>query len=535
MKNINFKPIFGVFVGFIFFYIFHGLSVLNPTNYEWILSGGDMSQHFLGWHFFRQEEWHFPIGFIQNFNFPMGTSIIYTDSLPLFAIPLKLFSSLLPDVFQYQGIWILSCYLLQGFFSYILFSKFTDKTSLIILGICFFLASPIVAIRSTGHLTLTAHWIITISLILYFSGSSRKATLYWTILSLVSISVHFYFYGMIMLIYLAFSLKLCNSLKSIMRETLYLVIIVILNLIYMYIIGYFIFDANNVVRELGLYSADLLSFLLPNGLSFFLSPLGLPILSKWEGHNYFGLGLIFLVFMVLILLSKKQNFKWTLGQIQHHFFLIYAVLILFLMAISTEITFLNEPIYYLNYPNFVERILGIFRSSGRMFWPITYIVILFCFVFLVKNYNFKISFIVLLVLVSIQVIDFKSLYFNEPLTSKKWSNTLPSWVDKIVQNTKHIVFIPATFEKNDYIPFSFLAANHKNTINIAYLAREDYDKKRKYIYDSYNNFKSGKISLDTLYIIPKKYAKIIPKNTEFQSKNNEKFIYFYSKSINTKK
>jgi len=100
----------GGLMGFVVFTLTYGLKVVDPTNIEWLLGGGDIKQHYLGWEFFRREDWSFPLGAIHQLAYPYGVSVTYTDSIPLMAIPFKLFSSVLPEHFQYLGIWGLLSY-----------------------------------------------------------------------------------------------------------------------------------------------------------------------------------------------------------------------------------------------------------------------------------------------------------------------------------------------------------------------------------------------------------------------------------------
>lgn len=44
-------------------------------------------------------------------------SVLYTDSIPLFAIFFKALSPLLPETFQYFGLFGLMCYMLNGGFA----------------------------------------------------------------------------------------------------------------------------------------------------------------------------------------------------------------------------------------------------------------------------------------------------------------------------------------------------------------------------------------------------------------------------------
>ena len=48
-------------IGFLAFWATAGLPFLNPTNVAW-LQGGDPLQHYLGWAFYRNSPWTWPIG-----------------------------------------------------------------------------------------------------------------------------------------------------------------------------------------------------------------------------------------------------------------------------------------------------------------------------------------------------------------------------------------------------------------------------------------------------------------------------------------
>ncbi|MGA1227593.1 MAG: DUF6311 domain-containing protein, partial [Tamlana sp.] len=81
----------------VLFHLSYGISIVIPANINWLMSVyHDWGQHYLGWVYFLDEPWHFPIGYIENFNYPAGTNIGYTDSIPLLAIFFKIFSFLLP-------------------------------------------------------------------------------------------------------------------------------------------------------------------------------------------------------------------------------------------------------------------------------------------------------------------------------------------------------------------------------------------------------------------------------------------------------
>ena len=85
----------------IIFISMYGIHVINPLYTDWLLSGGDLSQHYLGWRAYRNSSWSFPIGMVDVLAYPMKTSVIFTDSIPIMAVLFKIISPLLPDDFQY--------------------------------------------------------------------------------------------------------------------------------------------------------------------------------------------------------------------------------------------------------------------------------------------------------------------------------------------------------------------------------------------------------------------------------------------------
>ncbi|MCA1585434.1 MAG: DUF6311 domain-containing protein, partial [Acidobacteria bacterium] len=106
-------------VGALFFVWVGGVRVIVPTQALWTLKL-DWMWHFLGWHFFRNESWHLPPGRIEGYLVPLGTSIGFTDSIPIAALVLKPFAAILPMPFQYLGAWLCLCFVLQGFFGVVL-------------------------------------------------------------------------------------------------------------------------------------------------------------------------------------------------------------------------------------------------------------------------------------------------------------------------------------------------------------------------------------------------------------------------------
>ena len=75
-------------ISIIFWIYLLGINYISPLNIEW-LSSGDLSTYQLGWQYFREDIWRFPLGINPNYGIYSDSNIIYSDSVPLFAITFK--------------------------------------------------------------------------------------------------------------------------------------------------------------------------------------------------------------------------------------------------------------------------------------------------------------------------------------------------------------------------------------------------------------------------------------------------------------
>ena len=155
----------GCLLGSLVFVWIYGVDVIKVTNIAWLLDSSlteglwDLTQHYLGWEFYRQSAWHFPLGLMDGI-YSEPVSIVYTDSIPLFAFVCKLLSPLLPVKFQYFGLFELMCYALMGGFGALFVRAFSEKSSFCLLGAFFFVISPVMQKRAFYHTALSAHFLI---------------------------------------------------------------------------------------------------------------------------------------------------------------------------------------------------------------------------------------------------------------------------------------------------------------------------------------------------------------------------------------
>ena len=99
---------------------FLGFENLNFQNSKWLYTVADISNSQNGWIFFKNDIWHFPFGKNPNYGLDIASSIIFSDSIPLFAFFFKIFKNFLPEIFQYFTLWIFLCFFLQSYIAFLI-------------------------------------------------------------------------------------------------------------------------------------------------------------------------------------------------------------------------------------------------------------------------------------------------------------------------------------------------------------------------------------------------------------------------------
>jgi hypothetical protein len=475
------------------------------------MAGGDLSQHYLGWRMFRNSPWYFPIGLMDNIVYPFKESMIYTDSIPLFAVIFKLLSPILPANFQYFGLFGIMCYALQGGVGAILVRKIGGTTLHAILGSIFFILSTTMMQRIYYHTSLAAHFIILLTMLVCLKkpvANYKTDTLAWSGLLFLTASIHLYFVPMVMFFMFFYLLRNYLLSKRLKPQLLIAGISLAALLVTMFCFGAFYAHANAGAGGLGYYSANLNTFVNPQGMSRFLKDLPLATDGQYEGNSYIGLGIIMAVIMILsvqLYQTNKFKRKTLFSPLKTAPYVIGVVLASLLFSLSFDITFNQYKLF--TYPVIppIKHIWSIFRSTGRYTWPVIYICILLCVWWIIKKLSFKKGIVILSVFLVLQGADLKDYFIakgNGFKTKTAWQTELgaPVWTE-LAKEYNHIFFL------GDYLrgdSFLDLAANNKMDVNDAYLARKNSteisdNKQQEIAYLKQNGAKT-----DMLYIFTDK-------------------------------
>ncbi len=452
------------FLGIIFILLVFSPGNIIPTNVNWVINGGgDNLQHYLGWRFFRNSPWTRYILFMKNWDYPVGTSVIVTDSNPLFCLIFKLLDKILPDVFQFNGLWILTSYVLLAFFAGLIGWRLTKNILLTLAGTVFVILNPVILQRALIHDTLTAHWLILASIWLFINDDKKWNCPGWFILIELSLLIHVYFVPMLAFVFSLQVIRMLQKKRSALRVGS--TVVVFLTAV---LFGYFVFGYSYILPQSGSYgelSMNLNAFFNPDGVSSILpSRPTLPL--QYEGFNYFGLGLLILI--PLAILRGIRNFRkqWLLY--------LGPALILILIAVSDHAYFDLHQVFHITLSERFVSMLTVLRSSGRLVWPFFYLV-LFGSLRLLSSVSDrkKVIYFAVLVCLAIQIVDLTDFCFDCSVRFRSPENhltDLPSELsDFISEKISHLYISDGDAKSVDAL--ALFAADRKMTINTSTNAR----------------------------------------------------------------
>lgn len=512
--------LFSFVIVLIFFQISYGLDVVLPTNIAWLLDAHhDWGTHYLGWAFYRNEPWTFPLGQMENLCYPVGTNVGYFDSIPLLALFFKIFSGILPDDFQFLGAWLLFCQLMLAVFVVKIAKLYNVKGIYILAGVILIACNPVLIYRGM-HPSLCCHFFILGSLYYYLKpldktnviGVNNKQVYLLLLSSLISPYVCFMIIGFNFI--LPFKSFFYDKLISLRRALVYPIVSLFLVLTLWSVFGMVDFsDSVNleVQNSYGLYGFNLNSFFNSSGFSTIFPALPQVTPFQYEGYMYLGLGMMILIGLVLILLLTNKNWLIALKLKTRNLPLFILVILLSLFAISNKVSYGSQILFEYPIPSLVTKVGGVFRASGRFVWVAYYLILLLTVVLFAKSkYNEKLKISVIAIIVLIQLYDIKPIYtyrdlksgaYTSPLSNEKWTNLL--------RNFDQVITYPP-FNNNllkpwDYQDLCFLTLKSGKAISAGYAAREDLAKNQVFIDSLKTNLNQGIIFERQLMVTTPKY------------------------------
>ena len=519
-----------VFIFSLFSFVyFTGGSPINFLNNEW-LSPGDSGWHWINWLFFRETSiFQFPIFENYNYGMELSSSIAINDSLPIMALIFKPLSFILPFDFQYFGLWILICFILQGQLGLILLRKVTNNEFLSLLGACFFILAPPFLWRLWGHYSLMAHWLIILGIIIFYSSNFNLRN--WILLLILTALVNAYILAIILSIFIL-DLIYRTRIEGFRSKDSFLIFFKAFSLLILslYVFGYFSNGASIGSGGYSLYRANLNTFFIDNDFwSYILPDIGsIPI--DYEGFAFLGVGIIVLLFISLYEVFKNKLLLNTIFS-KKNIYLLSLSILLFLFAITNKITLGTLVLFEFDLPEFFKIFTRPLRSSGRMVWLLFYLIYCAIFFILANSKHLQSYKYLLPILLVIQIFDtgaaasnfrFKMsdtraynlkpyINSNDPKNiaivktlNSFWDSPLvsPEWI-KIKDNYKKIIYVyPRNRPENAY-PLVYFAAKNKLATNFGYFSRYKGSKKDEIYSKIDETINKKNYDADSIYVFDK--------------------------------
>lgn len=350
--------------------------VLRGTSPFWWRENGDITQYLAGFNAFVHEPWHWPLLRITSLNTPEGTYATFLDTIPLYAMFLKVVH---PGAGYWNpyGLWITLCFTLQGVGAWWICREARVRSWPVLVAMALLLACFPALTRRIPHTSLMSQWLLLFALALYLRSGrlQRLATRWWIPLVVGAFYINIYLFVMVSSIFAADVLR--EALRAPLRRA------ALLRALLAPVLAYGLLYLTMWVTLLplppgaakgdwgfGYYSMNLLSPLHGGMLLRFEHPQAFD--TQGEGHNYLGIFLLALTVFVHRLRARFDPAFW-----RRHGALLAALFLLTLYALSNRVFLGNNLLYTVWVSPDLDNLTSTFRSSGRFFWPVGYAIVVF--------------------------------------------------------------------------------------------------------------------------------------------------------------
>ncbi|GFK95057.1 hypothetical protein NNJEOMEG_02910 [Fundidesulfovibrio magnetotacticus] len=446
-----------------------GWRILDPSGTGWLLQG-DFAQHWLGWQFFRETPfWQLPLGRNDNWGLTIGSTVVFTDSIPLLALAFKAVSGWLPRHFQYFGLWTLGCLLLQALLGARLLRLLGADRPCAVLGAGFFALAPPLLFRLQGHMALAGQWLLLAALLLHLGRAFRPAR--WLALLAAALLTHAYLFAMVFAVFLAdLARRALRREARAGRLAWTLAAALGLTAALMALVGYFAAGESGA-GGFGVFRLNLNALFNPlDRWSAYLPRLA-DGYGDFEGFNYLGLGGMAALALALGLRLARGSRVGLPPLVP----LAALCALLTLFALSDRVALGRTELLHIPLPALLEKLGATFRSSGRFFWVPFYALLALSLARVATALPPRAARTALALLLALQVADLRpglaSLderfatppAFATPLRSPFW--------EEAARPGGRLLRIPPENLPDDWIAFSLFAMDHSMKTNYGVFAR----------------------------------------------------------------
>ena len=314
---------------------------------------------------------------------------------------------------------------------------------------------------------------------------------------------------MVFILYIASSVDRCRnsaqSIKDVLKQFIIILFVIIVLGVCAWQYGYLAINFQSTADiGFGNYQINLLGLINSTEWSSFqkTSYFSHP---SFEGTNYLGFGIIFLLLCFIYTLRKRDVRVFFRRNTNKHLYLLLA-LCFFISLSITHIIQIGRFQSTIDVSNELLNYANIVRSSGRLFWPIFYILAFISATLVLRGYSLRVSIGIFMATFLLQVADTSKGWlalgesFNKPPTSSIPTNLKNDFWQLAAKKYKKIEIFPVQNWPSFWANISDYAYRNRMQTSVIKLARINTSKFFLAQSKLENILSSGNYDGETLYV-----------------------------------
>ena len=483
-----------------------GLHVLPPSHTGWMLTGTigpDPVQYWLGYTFFSRSPWTWPPGLNPDWGLEIGSSVFYSDSIPLLAFAFKALRPII-EVSQYWGMWLFACGALQAFVAWRLVGLFTAHPLPRLAAAALFALSPTMLNRLGGHFALGAHFLLLAGLYLCLTRARPwLRLLQWAGLVLLAALIHSYLLPMVAGLWASDWLaRVVGRERRGVPLALEAVVAPGAGVLGLWLAGFFVLSGGygGTWGAYGEMQLDLLASFDPPPWGRWLPDLPGP--DHWEtGHSYAGLGVLMALLLGAIAWLRRP-WPW----LRARWPLVLGVSAMLAVAITHRVSVGGHVFELFRLPEAVQEHANALRASERFLWPFAYALLLAAVVAMIRGFGARRAGVILALLAVVQFADMQpgfarlAHYFPAGPAVAPLRLQDPFWTEATGRYDR-VRLTPTGMQAKHWEEIAVYAATFGLTTDAVYLARLDPAKVAALNAEIASRLAEGRFEPDTFYAL----------------------------------
>lgn len=464
----------------------------NPRGF-WLMGPGapepsvDLLVAVAGYVAFLHQPWSFPLVYVSSLGAPLGTNLLFLASIPIVSLLGKLALQAAGHAINPFGLWVAACFVLNGVLATLCVIELGQRNVVAAIAATLLAITAPPLLFRFGHLGIMAHWLILGALYLYLRDRRDLPlgghALPWAGWLGTAFTIDIYLTATAGAIFAASMLRRFSFTWRGMRNSIGEGAIVVAALLVVgVVLGYFGIGHHGLGKGtsftpfatgFGKYSMNLVSPIWPQMSGIFpgFDTVVDATTGQYEGFNYFGAGAL-----LLIAVAVWRGHRYLRAALSHHLWLLALFAAFFLFSLSDRVFAWNYLLADYRFSSEVDWLAGLFRSSGRFFWPIFYCTILYALVLCLRTLRPAVAAAFVAVCCLLQLIDTSPLRERmTTLTTTRYAFALdrPQWQERTKRAAA--VFVSPSYQcggpSTPNVELSWFAAEAAKPINSIYNPR----------------------------------------------------------------